>query len=282
MLQFELLDETFDINKTNSLHLSIQASLDGLLFSILEPISLKYLALKRYQFEQVASQDMLFEQIQEILDQDPLLRQTYHGVSCIQVDNRSTLLPAALFDKNQLKSYFVFNHVLDELDELRFNFLKQVDAYLIFPIHHEIANLYLKSWVNAAFYHQATPFICEVVHTGSSTGKAAHVHFSSGHFDIVVTNQHELLFHNNFMFRSDEDLLYFILFVFDKLGLDQGSTPLMVSGDFDKFSDRPSLLKRYFRNFKFRSAPAEFEYPHIFETIQEHGYLSLFKVYHCG
>jgi len=282
MLQFELLDETFDINKTSSLHLSIQASLDGFLFSVLEPFSLKYLALKRYQFEQVASSDIHFEQIQEILRQDPLLQQTYHGVSCIQVDNRSTLLPAALFDKSQLKSYFVFNHTLNDLDELRYNFLKQIDAYLVFPMHHEIANLYLKSWVNAVFFHQATPFISEVIHTGSLAGKAVHIHFSTGHFDIVVTNEKELLFHNNFMYRSDEDLLYFILFVFDKLELDQRSTPLLLSGELDKFSDRPALLKRYFRNLKFRTSPAEFKYPHAFEAIQEHSCLSLFKVYHCG
>ena len=282
MLQFELLDETFDINKTGSLHLSIQASLDGFLFSVLEPFSLKYLVLKRYQFEQVASSDMLLEQIQEILQQDPLLQQTYHGVSCIQVDNRSTLLPAGLFDKSQLKSYFEFNHMLNDLDELRYNFLKQIDAYLVFPMYHEIANLYLKYWVNAVFYHQATPFISEVVHTGSLAGKAAHIHFSTGHFDIAVTNGQQLLFHNNFMYRSDEDLLYFILFVFDKLELDQGSTPLFLSGELDKFSDRPSTLKRYFRNLKFRSAPTEFQYPHVFEKIQEHICLGLFKVYHCG
>jgi hypothetical protein len=282
MLQFELLDETFDINKINTLHLSIQASLDGFLFSVLEPSSLKYLVLKRYQFDHVSTSDMLFEQIQAILQQDALLQQTYHSVSCIQVDNRSTLLPAALFDKNQLKSYFEFNHTLDDLDELRYNFLKQVDAYLVFPMYHELANLYLKSWVNAAFFHQATPFISEVVHTGSSGVKAAHVHLSSGHFDIAVTNGQELLFHNNFMYRSDEDLWYFILFVFDKLGLDQGSTPLMLSGDLDKFSDRPSLLKRYFRNIKFRNAPAEFQYSHVFESVQMHNCLSLFKVYHCG
>ena len=282
MLQFELLDETFDINKTNSLHLSIQASLDGFLFSVLEPLSLKYLVLKRYQFEHIASSDILFEKIREIIQQDPLLQQTYQGVSCIQVDNRSTLLPAALFDKSQLKSYFEFNHTLDDLDELRYNFLKQVDAYLVFPIYHELANLYLKSWVNAVFYHQATPFISEAVHTGLLVGKAVHVHFSSGHFDIAVTNEQDLLFHNNFLYRSDEDLWYFILFVFDKLGLEQGSTPVLLSGDIDKFSGRPSLLKRYFPNTKFRNAPAEFQYPHVFDPVQMHSCLSLFKVYHCG
>ena len=282
MLQFELLDETFDINKTHSLHLSIQASLDGFLFSILEPVSLKYLVLKRYQLEQIVTQDLLFERIEELLKQDPLLQRSYQSVACLQVDSRSTLLPAGLFDKSQLKSYFEFNHLLEDLDELRFNFLKQIDAYLVFPIHQEIANLYLKSWVNTVFYHQATPFICEVIHTGSGAGKAVHAHFSSGHFDIAVTDKQQLLFHNNFRFRSDEDLLYFILFVYDKLGLDQGSTPLTLSGDFDKFSERPSLLKRYFKQLKFRSAPAEFQYPHVFESVQEHSCLALFKVYHCG
>lgn len=279
MLQFELLDETFDLNKTKMYHLSIQADLDGFLFAILEPASGKFLGLKQYSFRDILSEDDLYVQTEKVLREDPLLKNEYSSVACLYPDPRSTLIPAALFEKDQLKSYFEFNHVLKDLDELHYNYLKQPDAYLVYPVHHEIANLYLSKWVNATFYHPVAPLAAEVLQAGSGT--AVNVHFYGMHFDILVTEDRKLRMHNNFTYRSEEDMLYFILFVFDKLGLDQENIPVHVSGNLDKFSDRPALLRSYFNKLHFRAAPAGFQYPPVFDRIQEHIYLSVFKAYHC-
>jgi hypothetical protein len=281
MLQFELLDETLDLNKTQFYHLSIQASLDGFLFAILDPDRNKYVGLKSYRFEKAVNPDLQYERIQGVLDQDPFLQRPYQGVSCIQVETRSTLLPAALFEKNHLKLYFEFNHVLNNLDELNYNYLKLADAYLVFPIYSEIANLYLKRWVNIRFFHQAAPLIDRMMSPGSANGQLTGINFNTDHFDILVIKGGKLQYLNNFRFRSEEDLLYFILFVFDKLGLDQEKTPVLLSGEIDKFSDRPSRLKQYFRKFSFQPAPQEFQYPPSFQKIQEHSLLNLIRLYRC-
>ncbi len=281
MLQFELLDETLDINNTPSYHLSIQSTLDGFLFAILDPAGLKYLCLKRYRFDRTANPDQQYDLIKKILEQDPFLQRPYQGVSCIHNDTRSTLLPAALFDRDHLKLYFEFNHILNDLDELHYNYLKQADAYLIFPVYSDIANLYLKTWLNTGFFHQATPLIDALMSGENETGILAGINFNEDHFDIIVKKNRQLKYHNNFRFRSEEDLIYFILFVFDKLGLDQDITPVILSGEIDKFSDRPSLLKRYFRNLTYQPAPPGFRYPPAFHKIQEHSLLSLLRLYHC-
>ena len=263
-----------------SYHLSIQADLDGFLFTLLNPTSGKYLGLKQYTFQYLHSEEDLCVQIQKLLQDDPLLQFPYASVACMHPDLRSTLLPAALFDRNQLKSYFKFNHPLRDLDELHFNYLRHVDAYLIFPLYHEIANLYLKSWVNASFYHPVSALVEEVL--GHGTGQAVSIHFYSRHFDIIVSDGQKLKFHNCYSYRTEEDMLYFILFVFDKLGLDQGNTQVFLSGFIDKFSGRPSFLRRYLKKISFRNAPSEFQYPPVFDKIQEHYYTSVFKVYHCA
>ena len=281
MLQFELLDETLDINNTPLYHLSIQSTLDGFLFAILDPAGSKYLGLKRYRFERTANPDQQYNQIKKIMEQDPFLQRPYHGVSCIHNDTRSTLLPAALFDRDHLKLYFEFNHVINDLDELHYNYLKQADAYLIFPVYSEIANLYLKTWLNTRFFHQSTPLIDALMSGENETGVLAGINFSEDHFDIIVKENRHLKYHNNFRFRSEEDLIYFILFVFDKLGLDQENTAVILSGEIDKFSDRPSLMKRYFRNMTYHPAPSGFKYPPAFHKIQEHSLLSLLRLYHC-
>ena len=281
MLQFELIDETFDLNNTSFYHLSIQASQDGFLFAVLDPAASKYLGLKRYRFEKYSNPDHQYQEIQKIIDQDPFLKRTYQSVSCIHNETRSTLLPAALFDRDHLKLYFEFNHVLNDLDELHYNYLKQADAYLVFPVYSEIANLYLKTWLNTKFFHQVTPLINDLISVNKESGMLAGINFNIDHFDIIVCENGQLKYHNNFKFRSEEDLLYFILFVFDKLGLDQEKTPALLSGEIDKFSNRPSLLKKHFRNLSFQPAPAGFRYPPAFHKIQEHSLLSLLRLYHC-
>ena len=281
-LIFELLDETLDLNKTQFYHLSIQVCLDGFLFAILEPGSSKYIGLKRYSFESASNPDKQYDEIKDILELDPFLQRPYQGVSCIYSEARSTLLPTALFDREQLRLYFEFNHVLNELDELHYNCLKQAEAYVVFPIHTEIANLCLKRWLNINFFHQATPFIDSIISIDNPGGKLAGINFNEGHFDIIVTDNKKLIYHNNFRYRSDEDLLYFVLFVFDKMGLDQETTPVLLSGDIDKFSERPSLLKRYIRKLSFQRAPDNFQYPASFHKIQDHALLNLLRIYHCA
>ena len=107
------------------------------------------------------------------------------------------------------------------------------------------------------------------------------IQFFGRHFDILVTEDQKLKLHNSFTYRSEEDMLYFILFVFDKLGLDQAGTPVFLSGSIDKFSGQPSFLRRYFKKLSFRPAPSGFQYPPAFDKIQEHVYMNVFKVYHC-
>ncbi len=281
LLQFELLDETLDINQTQSYHLSIQASLDGFLFAILDAPVPKYLGLKRYAYEETPEPELLYEKIRKIIEEDPFLQRPYQGVSCIQTEARSTLLPAALFDRDQLRLYFEFNHVLHDLDELHYNYLKKADAYLVFPQYTELSGLYLKNWLNVKFFHQAVPLIGTLLSLEDPVQKQAGVCFSKGHFDIVVTQGKQLRYHNNFRFRTQEDMLYFLLFVFDKMELDQETTPLLLSGEIDKFSDRPSVLKRYFKKLRFQGAPADFQYPPSFQKLQEHSLVNLLRLYLC-
>jgi hypothetical protein len=282
MLHFELLDESLDINKTQFYHLSIQVALDGFLFAILDPESSRYLGLKRYGFEKAFNTDQHFKNLETVLKQDPFLQREYKSVSCIHNESRATLLPAALFDREHLKLYFEFNHLLNELDELHYNFLNQADAYLVFPMDSEISSLFLKSWLNTRFFHQATPLVDALLSRDNTEGSFVGINFNEGHFDIVVIENRQLKYQNNFSFRSEEDLIYFILFVFDKLELDQEKSPVLLSGEIDKFSERLSYLKRYLKQISYQKAPTGFQYPPSFQKLQDHSLMNLLNIFHCG
>jgi hypothetical protein len=281
MLEFELLDETLDINRTQFYPLSIQASLDGFLFSILDPDAARYLALKSYRHERTLTTGQQYERISEILSQDPFLLRPYRGVSCIATEHRSTLLPAALFDRAQLKLYFEFNHILNEFDELHYNYLGKVDAYVVFPLNTDISNLFFKTWVNTGFNHQAAPFLEALFAVENENEVITGIHFNRDHFDIAVIEGKKLRYYNNFKFRSEEDMVYFILLVYDKLGLSQNAIPLVLAGTIDKTSDRPSYLRRYFKRIGFMTLPSGFIYPPSFQKLQEHIPVNLLTLIRC-
>jgi hypothetical protein len=280
-LQFELLDEILDINNTEKLHLSIQVRLDGFLIALLDPGESRYLALRQYGFERAYNHNVHFEAIETILRSDPFLQKDYQKVSCIFTDSRSTLLPSAVFDPEHLKIYFEFNHILNDLDELHYNFIKQMDAYLLFPVHTEIAGLILKRWITAGIFHQASPFLVSLLSQAPSEGRIAGINFNDNHFDMAVIEDQKLRYHNNFSYRTNEDLLYFILFVFNKTGLSQEDTPILISGALDKFSDQPQALRRYIRKLSFQPARSDYRYPPSFQKIQDHALLNLLMLRDC-
>ena len=280
-LQFELLDEILDINNTENLHLSIQVRLDGFLFALLEPVESRFLGLKQYGFDRAYNADIHMDEIEAILRSDPFLQKDYLSVSCIFTGSRSTLLPSAVFDPEQLKIYFEFNHILNDLDELHYNFIKHLDAYLLFPVHTEIAGLILKRWITAGIFHQASPFLISLIGQAPAEGRIAGINFNDDHFDIAVIEDQKLRYHNNFSYRTEEDLLYFILFVFSKTGLSQEETPLLVSGDMDKFSDLPQALRRYIRKISFHPVPPNYRYPPSFQKVQDHALLNLLSLKDC-
>jgi hypothetical protein len=50
------------------------------------------------------------------------------------------------------------------------------------------------------------------------------VHFSEGHFEIIIQNQ-KLLFFNSFDYQTPEDFIYYVLFTAEQLSLNPENFP---------------------------------------------------------
>jgi len=116
MHEITLFDETLDINLTQSYHISIQADLDGFSFCILNIEEHKYLGLRHIQRKQPDLELNLAEQIKKFIKDDELLKQIYKSAGFLYSSSKSTLVPYPLFSKDNLNSYFSFNHSLNPDD----------------------------------------------------------------------------------------------------------------------------------------------------------------------
>jgi hypothetical protein len=281
MHEFQYCDSSLEKNKSDSYHLSIQAGLDGFSFSVLDPYLNKFLALSHFPFTSKTDLQYLPGIIKDRLNSQELLILEYNSISCILTGNKSTLLPGSLFNKEHIRSYFEFNHEMEDLDELHVNYLKYIDAYLIFSVYQELSNVLFRHFPKLKIFNQATPFI-ESTLVQKTNEQQLSVNFQSDFFDIIYLRGKQLILYNNFRYRDPRDVIYFILFTCDKLKLDPTVVPVCLSGDIAYQSIEAERIRQFFKNVSFARTDKQFSYPSGFNKLPEHTFLNLLNLYHCA
>jgi hypothetical protein len=282
MHDIRFLDEALDLHKTTSYHLSIQAGLEGFSFVIFDPSKNKFIALKHYGFAEKIPEFKYPDHLRDLLKKDEFLSQDFASIYCIWNHSRSTLLPAVLFEREKLRQYFEFNQVLSEQDELHANHLKNPDAYLIFPVHHEIANVFIKQYPTLKFFNQATPFIDFALNHNMNRPDSVYLSIQKNFFDILLIQNNSLILHNTFHFRYEEDMTYFIMNIYDRVMLDPALCPVYISGIVEKNSTAINWMRKCIKTVHFSEPDPRYRYSHAFDKIPGHYFINLFNLYHCG
>ncbi len=277
------IDETFDLNQTKNYHISIQAGLSGYSFSILDPLRNKYILLKHYAFKGELTPLQLEEKVSGIQGEDEFLTHEYKSVLFSYQGPKYTLIPGPLFSKDKLKSYFEFNHHLDDLDEIHYNRFKSTDAFNVFAVPAELSGIIFRSFGNVRYYHTITP-VAEnglIKHGGKNGQTEVLVNITGKFVDIVVVKGEKLLLCNTFPWKNDDDLVYFILYVYEQLKLDNHETPLIISGEVKKDSAVYAMLGSYIRKTGFEKRNDHFIYSYTFNDIDAHWFVNLFNLRLC-
>jgi hypothetical protein len=278
-----LIDETFDINQTRNYNISIQASLNGYSFSVLDPLRNKYILLKHIPFPGEMSIELLEEKVYAIQKNDEFLTRQYYSVYFSWQSPRYTLIPGPLFNKDNLRTYFEFNHILEELDEIHYNGYKNIDAYSLFVIPSELSNIVYRSYGNARFFNQTTPLIehALISHGGKGTRKTALASIYGNNIDILVIQEEKPVLCNSFPWKDEKDIVYFILYVYDQLKLDGTETPLYLIGEISRKASVYEMLKSYISRVGFDKPNSNFNYSYTFNDIDQHRFINLFNLRLC-
>lgn len=281
MQDFAFVDETLDINITQSYYLSIQVSLNGLSFCILDPVRNKYIALSHQNFETDLIFDDFLNTIEEYIEKNELLNHTFKSTKLIWLTNKNTLIPNSFFKKENLKKYFEFNQKLDDLDEIHYKKLKYVDAYSIFIVPNQIANIFIKQFSDLNFYNQQIPFIEHTLFKYHSESKKVFVNINDEFIDLSITENGKLLLYNNFVYKTESDMIYFIMYVFDQFNLNTENTELILSGFIDKKASIYSKLKGFISHMRFDKLSEDFSYSYTFNQVPPQSFTNLFNLHLC-
>lgn len=282
-LQKSIVDETFNKDSLNHYHLYIQLGNGFLLTSVLDKTRKKFIALEDFRFPLANNVEELVLNY-ELAKQEScfLALENFQKVNCCVCFQKATLVPDQLYDKQHEKLLinFVFQDTNNET--LFTDDIKRIGVKNVFAISTVLEKMLRYWYKDITIHHHSTSFINSVlIENKNKTSKAAEVNIRAGEFDIAVTEGGKLIFYNSFNFKTGEDFLYYILFVFEQLQLNPEIIPVTLIGEADKYSPYYSDLRRYIRNVNLGMRPAAFDFIYKFDTLPEASYAVLFNQYLC-
>lgn len=274
------IDEAFDVKKTFNCQLIIQIGMDGALLAVNDTINNKYIAFEKYAFQNIYSFRLIPDLLEMIFKNSKILPHTYKTMTCVVVNDRSTLIPNPLFENDKKEMYLKFNVSLEE-DELVFaDDLKGLDAKNIFAVPVGLKSKLESIYNNVSFHHFSSALIENLLtQNKNQTAKKLYVHVQASHFEMVVIEGKNLIFYNTFHHHSAEDFMYYLLFACEQLQLNPENMELVLLGEIERNSALYNLAQKYIRTIKFGERKGDVDYSYQLQTLPKHSYFTLFSNY---
>jgi len=270
-----------DITHLDNYHLSIQFSLDGFSFCILDKVNSIFYALYDYNFKEVNnSPQKLISNITSIYNNQELLQHKYKSVSVTHVNNLYTLVPKPLFNEDKLQDYVSYNNKVYPQDFLVFDEIKNQDIITVFIPYVNINNYLLDKFGGFEYRHNATVLI-ESLMSIYKYSLVPHVfaHIDNDHFELIVIANKKLQLYNTFEFSTKEDFIYYVLFTTEQLKLNLEKIEFVMLGNVEKNDELYNIAYKYIRNVSLLENRSKYAFNEVFTETDKRRYYTILNQY---
>ena len=232
--------------------LSIQLSLNGLSFCVLNTESNTISCLKHFPSEKKQTPFELLDSVKHIFNTEEALQNNFKKVNVIHVNELATLVPKPLFNEDTLADYLKLNSKILKSDFITFDELIINDTINVYVPYVNINNFIYDKYGEFTYKHFSTILIEELLNIEKHSNETKlYVNVSKTHFEIIVIKEGKLLLYNTFEYTTTEDFIYYILFTAEQLQLNPETFSLVLLGDISKENKLYSIAYKYIRNISF-------------------------------
>ena len=263
-------------NTTNLNHnrLSIQISLSGLSFCILQDAK-TITHLTHHFFEENVNPEELTQKINTFFKETSLLHQSFKKIRVIYNNNLSTFVPKPLFSEKNLSDYLKYNVKTLEKDYITYDEIDNYDLINVYIPYVNANNFFFEAFGEFEYHHSSTILVKKLLKNIKSEEPVMFVHVQESNFEIVVIQNQNLLFYNTFSYQTPEDFIYYILFTAEQLALDPEVFQLYFLGDSKKENNADKhqnyqIAYTYIRNIDFGDNFCNYEFSESIKNPEKH------------
>ena len=258
-------------NNTNkiltNLELSIQISLSGLSFCILNKDSNTVTALKALCFEKKLNPLEILDKLKELFETENALNNSFSKLCVIHDNELSALVPKPLFIEDCLADYLKFNSKILKSDFITHDNIAINNSVNVYVPYININNFIYDRFGAFTFKHVSTILIESILHIEEhADSNKLYINVSENHFEIIGVEKTKLLLYNTFEYGTKEDFIYYILFTAEQLNLDPETLELVFIGNIIKDDELYNIVYKYIRNISFGNRNDTFKHGKVLKT----------------
>ena len=269
--QKHMATTTNKINNISNLKLSIQVSLSGLSFCILNIETNTIIYLKTFSFNNKLNPKQVLDKLQHCFNSETELNHSFSEVFVIHKNELSTIVPKALFKEDNLADYLKFNNKILSTDFITFDEIKLNDSINVYVPYININNYLYDVFGEFTYKHFSTILIEEILKAEKNAEKPKmYVNICNEYFEVVIIENGKLKFYNTFEYYTKEDFIYYILFTAEQLRLNPESLELIFTGNIDSKDELYTIAYKYIRFVFFSKRLDNYKYSEIAQPQNNH------------
>ena len=248
------LPATIDLANSEKYTLSIRIDSKKFMFSLSRPNEGKNFCFRETHFEN--TNESMLERLQRIIFELNFLTQQFAQVNVIFVSTNYQVIPDDFFEKGEESSLHRF--LVDEgPDFILDNKLPKYKVQILSGVDEEVYGFMKRSLYNPVFYNQSAVLInyLEGSKKATALNSRMYVNLSDTIVDIIGFSGANLLHASSYQGLSIREQAYYVLKIWEALGLDQISDQLLIVGDPD--DALLSVLRKYIKNIEKVGVPNE-------------------------
>lgn len=229
--------------------LSIQVSLNGLSFCVLDTLSGKPLLLQQLPFSNLQRSIKMEDLLAMVFKENPELNYQYDEILIVHSNNLSTFVPTALFDEEFLGSYLQYNTKVFETDFFTFDALEKYEMNHVYIPYVNMNNFFIDQYGAFDYKHANTILVSKLLDLSKNKEeRKMFVHVNESHFEIIVVQNQKLHLFNSFEYKTPEDFIYYILFTAEQLQMNPENFNLDFIGSITESDAFYQIAYKYIRN----------------------------------
>ncbi len=242
-------NNTVEQSTSNYHKLSIQISLNGLSFCVVDILSNTLIVSENITFETTHSPYEILKHIENLFEQHKVSKSTFSEVVVIHKNNLFNLVPKALFNKDELANYLKYNAKILANDHIVYDEIDSHDIVNVYIPFVNINNYIYDIFGEFEFKHNGTVIVESLLKSHNSGNETVcYVYVSDQQMNITIIAEKKLLLYNCFNYYTKEDFIYYLLFALEQLKLDNESVKVKFFGAIKEEDAIYQLCYEYVKN----------------------------------
>ena len=275
-------DEGFDVGKTTEYRLTIQFTLGGFSFVIMEADTNTIIAMESYLSDDLTNENDIFSAFGKVFAFNKISGKKFRSVTCIFENRDFALIPIGLFDEKESSTYLGFLHPIQQNCQILHDNLADNECVGIYSVSNYLIEKIKETWPEAKIVHESSVFLRHVSKLAKFEDLTrVYLYVKNRSFDLAVFKEGNLTFFNNFKFNTKDDFLYFLMFAIEQQKLSAEETPVCVSGMILGNSEILKLCERYIKDIRFIKNGRSIQVSETLKEIPSQYYYIPYQVLQC-